>query len=101
MGKMMGPKLTEGTLTAVQEMAGLAREAGVTLAQFALAWVLREPNVASAIVGASRPEQLIDNCGASGLAIDPDLFARAEEIAAAIPRETVALPPVPGFGKSA
>jgi aryl-alcohol dehydrogenase-like predicted oxidoreductase len=56
------------------------------MAQFALAWVLRELNVASAIVGASRPDQLDDNVAASGLQIDPALFARAEEIAAAIPR---------------
>ncbi|HXI86662.1 MAG TPA: aldo/keto reductase family protein [Parvularculaceae bacterium] len=71
---------------AVEKMKPLAREAGVSMAQFALAWVLREPNVASAIVGASRPAQLEDNAGASGLKIDPALFAKAETIAAAIPR---------------
>ncbi len=53
------------------------------MAQFALAWVLREPNVASAIIGASKPEQVDDNAGASGLAIDPALFAKAESIVAA------------------
>lgn len=100
MGRMMGPKRTEGTLVAVQAMETLVKEAGVSLAQFALAWVLREPNVASAIVGASRPEQLVDNCGGSGLSIDPDLFAKAEVIAANIPREVIHLPPVPGFSKS-
>jgi aryl-alcohol dehydrogenase-like predicted oxidoreductase len=47
-----------------------------------LAWVLREPNVASAIVGASRPEQLEENAGASGLTIDPALFRQAEAIIA-------------------
>jgi aryl-alcohol dehydrogenase-like predicted oxidoreductase len=52
--------------------------------QFALAWVLREPNVASAIVGASRPEQLEDNAVASGARVDPALFARAEKIVAAV-----------------
>ena len=52
--------------------------------QFALAWVLREPNVASAIVGASRPEQLDENAAASGLVIDPSLFERAEGIVAAL-----------------
>ena len=46
----------------------------------ALAWVLREANVASAIIGASRPEQVSDNAKASGLTIDPALFARAEAI---------------------
>ena len=56
------------------------------MAQFALAWVLREPNVASAIVGVSRPEQLAANAAASGLKIDPALFEKAEAIAAEIPR---------------
>jgi len=97
MGKMIGPKMTAPTLEAVQAMVPLAREAGCSLAQFALAWVLREPNVASAIVGASRPEQLEDNAAASGLVIDPALFARAEVIARAIPREAVPVPAVPGF----
>ena len=69
-------------LEAVQKLKPLAKEAGCTLTQFALAWVLREPNVASAIVGASRPEQLDENAGASGLRIDPALFAKAEHIVA-------------------
>ena len=47
---------------------------------FALAWVLREPNVASAIIGASRPEQVRENAGASGVVIDTQLFLRAEAI---------------------
>jgi 1-deoxyxylulose-5-phosphate synthase len=65
-------------LSAVEQLQPLAREAGVSLAQFSLAWILREPNVASAIVGVSRPEQLEENVAASGLSIDPVLFARAE-----------------------
>jgi aryl-alcohol dehydrogenase-like predicted oxidoreductase len=69
-------------LEAVQKLKPLAAEAGCTLSQFALAWVLREPNVASAIVGASRPEQLDENAAASGLHVDPALFARAEAIVA-------------------
>lgn len=73
-------------LEAVDKLKPLAAEAGVTLAQFALAWVLKEPNVASAIVGASKPSQLDDNAKASGLRIAPALFAKAEAIADAIPR---------------
>jgi aryl-alcohol dehydrogenase-like predicted oxidoreductase len=69
-------------LEAVQKLKPIAAEAGCTLTQFALAWVLREPNVASAIVGASRPSQLDENAGASGLSIDPALFAKAEAIVA-------------------
>ena len=76
MNRLMQPKVLE----AVQRLKPLAAEAGLSLAQFALAWVLREPNVASAIVGASRPEQLEDNAAASGAKVDSELFARAEEI---------------------
>jgi aryl-alcohol dehydrogenase-like predicted oxidoreductase len=72
--------LRDETLEAVQNLKPIAAEAGLSLAQFALAWVLREPNVASAIVGASRPEQLAENAAASGAEVDPGLFARAEEI---------------------
>ncbi len=74
--------LDERLLEAVQQLRPLADEAGCTMAQFALAWVLREPNVASAIIGASRPDQVSDNAKASGLTIDPALFARAEAIVA-------------------
>ncbi|MBV9727543.1 MAG: aldo/keto reductase family protein [Gammaproteobacteria bacterium] len=68
------------TLQAVQEVGKLAVNAQLTLAQFALAWVLRQPNVASAIVGASRPEQLQENAAASGRRVDPALFAAAERL---------------------
>ena len=70
-------------LEAVQTLKPLAAEAGLTLGQFAIAWVLREPNVASAIVGASRPEQLEENAAASGMKVDPALFERAEALVAA------------------
>jgi aryl-alcohol dehydrogenase-like predicted oxidoreductase len=73
-------------LEAVQKLKPLAAEAGCSLSQFALAWVLREPNVASAIVGASRPEQLKENAAASDLSVDPALFARAEDIVAGLRR---------------
>jgi aryl-alcohol dehydrogenase-like predicted oxidoreductase len=76
------PKVLEG----VDALKPLAQEAGCTLAQFSLAWVLREPNVASAIVGASRPEQLEENVLASGLVIAPHLFRRAEAIVADLKR---------------
>ena len=59
-----------------------------SLGQFSLAWVLREPNVASAIVGASRPDQLDENAAASGLTVDPALFAQAEAIVANVRRAT-------------
>ena len=58
MGGWMDRLMQEDVLQAVERLRPIAAEAGLSLAQFALAWVLREPNVASAIVGASRPEQL-------------------------------------------
>ncbi|HYD38158.1 MAG TPA: aldo/keto reductase family protein [Allosphingosinicella sp.] len=82
MGGFIAWLLRDETLAAVQRLQPLAAEAGLSLAQFALAWVLREPNVASAIVGASRPGQLAENAAASGAKVDPALFARAEGIAA-------------------
>jgi aryl-alcohol dehydrogenase-like predicted oxidoreductase len=80
MGQAMRNWLRPEILEAVQRLKPIAAEAGCTLTQFSLAWVLREPNVASAIVGASRPEQLDENAAASGLVIDPALFAKAEAI---------------------
>ena len=87
MGSMMTRLTTPAVIEGVARLKPLAAEAGCSMAQFALAWVLREPNVASAIIGASRPEQVDDNAAASGLTIDPGLFAQAEAIVAAIPRE--------------
>ena len=82
MGAPIRGWLRPEVLEAVDNLKPLAAEAGASLAQFCLAWVLREPNVASAIVGASRPEQVEENAGASGLDIDPALFAKAEAIVA-------------------
>ena len=82
MNDFMGGVLREPLLAAVEQLKPLAAEAGLSLPQFALAWVLREPNIASAIIGASRPEQVIDNVGASGATVAPELFARAEAIIA-------------------
>lgn len=86
MGGFIDRLMADEVLSAVQRLRAIADEAGCTMAQFALAWVLREPNVAAAIIGASRPEQVSDNAAASGLTIDPALFARAEAIIASIPR---------------
>jgi aryl-alcohol dehydrogenase-like predicted oxidoreductase len=71
-------------LSAVQALKPLAVAAGMSLAQFALCWVLRQPNVAAAITGASRPEQVDENAAASGLDIPVELFAKAEAIMEAI-----------------
>jgi aryl-alcohol dehydrogenase-like predicted oxidoreductase len=66
-------------LEAVQRLRPVAESAGLTMAQLALAWVLRQPNVASAIVGASRPEQVRANASASGVTLDPQTLAAVDE----------------------
>ena len=80
MGGFMNRLMQPQVLRAVQQLKPIAEEAGLTLPQFALAWVLREPNVASAIIGASRPEQVRENAHASGVIVDTQLFLRAEAI---------------------
>jgi 1-deoxyxylulose-5-phosphate synthase len=66
-------------LEAVQRLAPVAQAAGLTMAQLALAWVLRQPNVASAIVGASRPEQVYANASASGIVLSQDTLAAIDD----------------------
>ena len=74
--RLMQPDL----LRAVQRLKPIAEQAGLSLPQFSLAWILREPNVASAIIGASRPEQVHENAKASGAVVDPRMFEQAEAI---------------------
>jgi aryl-alcohol dehydrogenase-like predicted oxidoreductase len=78
MGRMMGDKLQPGVLERVQRLVPIAARLGISMAQLALAWVLREENVASAIVGASRPEQVHDNASASGIALDGETLAEID-----------------------
>ena len=84
MGSAIARWMEKPVLERVQQLKPIAAEAGLTLGQFSLAWVLREPNVASAIVGASRPEQLDENAAASGAVVDPALFKKAEELVAGL-----------------
>ncbi|WP_155373238.1 aldo/keto reductase family protein [Catellatospora vulcania] len=72
--------LDEDVLTRVQLLKPLAEQAGLTMAQLAIAWVLQNPNVSSAIVGATRPEQVYDNVKASGVKLDADLMKAIDEI---------------------
>jgi aryl-alcohol dehydrogenase-like predicted oxidoreductase len=69
----------DDVLRAVQQLRPLAEQAGLTMAQLGLAWVLQNPNVSSAIVGATRPEQLEDNVKASGVTLDAELLKRIDE----------------------
>jgi aryl-alcohol dehydrogenase-like predicted oxidoreductase len=71
--------LADDVLTRVQELRPIADDLGLTMAQLAVAWVLENANVAAAIVGASRPEQVGENVKASGVKLDPDVLKRIDE----------------------
>ena len=64
----------------MQRLRPVADEAGLSLAQLAVAWVLQNPNVSAAIVGATRPEQVRENVRAAGVRLDPELMRRIDEI---------------------
>jgi aryl-alcohol dehydrogenase-like predicted oxidoreductase len=72
--------LNDDVLTRVQELRPIADELGLSMAQLAVAWVLQNPNVASAIIGASRPSQVHDNVGAAGVTIPAELLTRIDEV---------------------
>ena len=73
----------DDVLARVQRLRPIADGLGASMAQLALAWILREPNVASAIIGASKPEQLRDNAGASGVRLDDETLRAIDEALAA------------------
>jgi aryl-alcohol dehydrogenase-like predicted oxidoreductase len=77
--EFMSEYLEEDVLERVQRLRPIADGLGLTMPQLALAWILREPNVASAIVGASRPEQLEDNAAASGVRLDDETLRAIED----------------------
>jgi 1-deoxyxylulose-5-phosphate synthase len=82
MGGFIARLLEPRVLDAVQGLERVADDAGLTMPQLALAWVLREEGVASAIVGASRPEQVHANASASGITLGPDTLAAIDEVLA-------------------
>jgi aryl-alcohol dehydrogenase-like predicted oxidoreductase len=82
MGWAMDRFRSDQVLEAVQRLRPIAEGLGITMAQLAIAWVLREPNVAAAIIGASRPEQVEDNAAASGIELDEETLAAIDEAVA-------------------
>jgi len=72
--------LTDDVLTAVAQLAPLAADAGLSLAQLSLAWVLQRPGVSAAIIGATRPEQVTENVKAVGVRLDEDLMRRIDDV---------------------
>ena len=79
MNTFIGQLMDDRVLEAVQRLVPIAEQAGLTMPQMALAWVLRQENVASAIVGASRPEQVHANASASGVTLSADTLAAIDE----------------------
>ena len=76
----MGDYLVPETLARVAKLGPLAADAGLSIAQLALAWCLRRPEVAGVVVGATRLEQLEENVRASGVELDPELVRRIDEL---------------------
>ena len=79
MGAWMGRWREDDVVTAVRRLVPVARDAGLTMAQLALAWVLRQPVVSSAIMGATRPEQVVENAAASGVVLGGDVLAAIDD----------------------
>ncbi len=77
--------MTEKTLTAVQNLAPIAKGLDLTMAQLAIAWVLANPNVASALIGASRPDQVESNVKAAGVKLDADVLTAIDEALGDVP----------------
>jgi len=72
--------LEPDVLEAVAEMREVADIVGLEMSQLALAWVLREPNVSAAIVGATRPQQVTENARASGVELAPEVLETIDEV---------------------
>ncbi|MFD0202786.1 MULTISPECIES: aldo/keto reductase family protein [Saccharothrix] len=85
--------LRDEVLTKVQQLKPLAEEAGLSLAQLAVAWTLQNPNVASAIIGASRPEQVHENVKAAGVKLEAELLQKIDDVLGDVvetdPRHTI------------
>src|SRR5674476_1354979 len=77
---MIGAWLTDPVLAAVQQLTPLAKEAGLSMSQMALAWVLQNNNVSAAIIGASRPEQVIENAKAAGVKLEAGLLSAIDDV---------------------
>lgn len=72
--------ITDEKIAKVRLLEGVAAELDISVGNLALAWILRQPNVASALVGASRPEQVEENVLASGIELSGDIVTKIEEI---------------------
>jgi aryl-alcohol dehydrogenase-like predicted oxidoreductase len=98
MNVAMDRLMDDDVLEAVDRLRPVADQAGLSMAELALAWVLRRPEVASAIVGASRPEQVHANAKASGMQVTPDTLAAIEDALGDTPVKEPALAPLARAG---
>ena len=91
--QMISRWLDEPILEAVEKLEPIAADHGLSRAQLAVAWVLQNPNVSSAIIGASRPEQVTENVKAAGVKLDAEVMKRIDDVFAGLievdPRKTV------------
>lgn len=94
MGGFMHLVLNDNTINAVERLRPIAEQAGLTLTEMALAWVLRRPELASAIVGASRPEQVHANAKAAGVTLSADTLAAIDEALGDAPVKEPTLAPL-------
>jgi aryl-alcohol dehydrogenase-like predicted oxidoreductase len=98
MGNFMAPLMNDALLEAVDRLRPVAEQAGLSLTELALGWVLRRPEVASAIVGASRPEQVYANAKASGIQLTSDTLAAIDEALGGAPIKDPTLAPAARSG---
>jgi aryl-alcohol dehydrogenase-like predicted oxidoreductase len=77
---MIARWMRDDVLERVQQLVPIAQEAGLSMAQLAIAWTLQNENVATAIIGASRPEQVVDNAAAAGVTLPAEVLTRIDEV---------------------
>jgi aryl-alcohol dehydrogenase-like predicted oxidoreductase len=91
--------LTDAILSRVAELRPVAEEAGLSMAQLAIAWVLQNPGVSAAIIGATRPEQVRENVKASGVQLDAEIMRKIDNVLGPVierdPAQTVSPPARP------
>ncbi|WP_112134030.1 aldo/keto reductase family protein [Glycomyces dulcitolivorans] len=93
-GRFVEGWLKDDVLERVQQLGPIAEDLGLTIAQLSLAWVLKNPNVSAAIIGATRPEQVVENVKAVGVTLSDEVYAKINEllepVAVTDPKETTA-----------
>ena len=84
---MISRWMTNEVLTAVAKLEPIAKEVGLSMAQLAVAWVLQNPHVSSAIIGATKPSQIKENVKASGVKLDAAIMKKIDSVLGSIPEK--------------